>query len=185
MTATTPDIVVRHYNGRQFDAIRHIALDLYRAVFAHEIDEPFWSVERFAHRIDRHATMTGFGAVIVYAHSEPIGMAYGITLPPTTHWWATIHPPLTDPAFTHEDGHRIFALFEVIATPDYQNKGAGRRVHDELLATRNENRVTIATHHGNTHARDTYTRWGYHHIGTRQPEPPAPLMDVYVRDRTS
>jgi hypothetical protein len=116
--------------------------------------------------------------------SNPSVSPYGITLPATTRWWATIQPPLTDPAFTREDGHRTFALFEVIVKPEHQGHGIGRQIHDHLLATRSEQRVTTATHHGNTHARNTYTTWGYHHIGTRQPTPPAPLIDVYLYTRT-
>jgi GNAT superfamily N-acetyltransferase len=184
MTNPPPDVQLRHYAGHEFSAIRHIAINLYREAFKHEIDKPFWSVQRYSQRIDRHAAMSGFSAVIAYTNAEPIGFAYGITLPATTRWWTTIQPPLTDPAFTREDGHRTFALFEVTVTPQHQGQGIGRRIHDELLAQRSEQRVTIATHHGNTHARTTYTTWGYHHIGTRQPTPPAPLLDVYLRDRT-
>jgi GNAT superfamily N-acetyltransferase len=183
MTADKPDIDICHYAGHEFSTIRHIAIDLYREEFIHEIDEPFWSVERYSHRLERHAAMSEFSAVVAYTNGEPVGFAYGITLPATTRWWATIQPPLTDSAFTREDGHRTFALFEVIVAPQHQGHGVGRRIHDDLLATRSEQRVTIATHHGNTHARDTYTKWGYHHIGTRQPTPPAPLLDVYLRNR--
>ncbi|MGH4008377.1 MAG: GNAT family N-acetyltransferase [Pseudonocardiaceae bacterium] len=183
MANPQPDVELRHYAGHNFSAIRNIAIDIYRETFGHEIDKPFWSVERYSQRLERHATMAGFTAIVAYAHNGPIGFAYGITLPATTRWWATIQPPLTDPAFTHEDGHRTFALFEVIVKPGHQGQGIGRRIHDHLLSTRSEQRVTIATHHGNTHARTTYTKWGYRHIGTRQPAPPAPLLDVYLRDR--
>jgi GNAT superfamily N-acetyltransferase len=183
MTNPKPDVELRHYGGHHFSAIRNIAIDIYREAFAHEIDKPFWSVERYSQRLDRHAAMAGFTAVVAYRHEEPIGFGYGITLPTTTRWWATIQPPLTDPAFTREDGHRTFALFEVVVKPKQRGQGIGRRIHDHLLATRSEQRVTIATHHGNTHARTTYTTWGYHHIGTRQPTPPAPLLDVYLRTR--
>jgi ribosomal protein S18 acetylase RimI-like enzyme len=183
MTAAKPDVKLSHYTGREFSAIRNIAIDLYCEEFAHEIDKPFWSVERYSQRIERHAAMSGFSAAVAYTNEEPIGFAYGITLPTTTRWWATIQPPLTDPTFTCEDGHRTFALFEVIVKPEYQGHGIGRRIHDELLSKRTEQRVTIATHHGNTHARNTYIRWGYRHIGTRQPTPPAPLLDVYLRAR--
>ncbi len=183
MTAVKPYIELHRYTGHEFSAIQNIAVDLYREAFGHEIDEPFWSVERFSQRIERHATMSGFSAVVAYAQEEPIGFAYGITLPATTRWWATIQPPLTDPTFTREDGHRTLALFEVIVKLERQGQGIGRRIHDELLSKRSEQRVTVATHHGNTHARDTYTRWGYRHIGTRQPAPPAPLLDVFLRTR--
>ncbi len=185
MTSPKPDIQLRHYTGGEFSTIRNIAINLYREAFAHEIDQPFWSVHRYSHRIDRHATMSEFGAVVAYTHQEPAGFAYGITLPATTHWWATIQPPLTDPAFTREDGHRTFALFEVIVKPEHQGHGIGRRIHDQLLASRGEQRITIATHHGNTHARNTYTKWGYRHIGTRQPTPPAPLLDIYLHTRNN
>lgn len=177
------DIKLRHYTGHEFSVIRNITIDLYREAFGYELDEPFWSLERYRQRIERHATMSGFSAIVAYTKEEPIGFAYGITLPDTTRWWATIQPPLTDPTFTHEDGHRTFALFEVIVKPAHQGQGVGQRIHDELLAKRSEQRVTIATHQGNTHARNTYTTWGYHHIGTRQPAPPAPLLDVFVRTR--
>jgi ribosomal protein S18 acetylase RimI-like enzyme len=183
MTAARPDVKLRHYAGPKFSTIRNIAVDLYHEVFWREIDTPFWSVERFSRRIERHAAMSGFGAVVAYVNEKPIGFAYGITLPATTRWWATIEPPLTDPTLTREEGHRTFALFEVIVKPEHQNQGIGRRIHDELLAERGEQHVTTATNHGNTHARNTYTRWGYRHIGTRQPTPPAPLLDVFLRDR--
>lgn len=183
MIAAKPDVELHYYTGHEFSTIRNIAIDLYRETFRHEIDKPFWSVERYSQRIERHATMSGFGAVVAYATEEPIGFAYGITLPVTTSWWATIQPPLADPTFTREDGHRTFALFEVIVKPQHQGQGIGRSIHDELLDKRSEQRITIATHHGNTHARNTYTTWGYHHIGTRQPAPPAPLFDVYLRAR--
>ncbi|MGH3903436.1 MAG: GNAT family N-acetyltransferase [Pseudonocardiaceae bacterium] len=188
MTNSKSGVELRHYAGHEFSAIRHIAINLYREAFEHEIDKPFWSVERYSQRIERHAAMSGFGSIVAYAHEEPIGFSYGITLPTTTRWWATIQPPLTDPTFTREDGHRTFALFEVIVKPEHQGQGIGRRIHDELLAKRGEQRVTIATHQGNTHARNTYTRWGYHHIGTRQPAPPAPpapLLDVFLRARVN
>src|SRR5262249_41009023 len=140
--------------------------------------------EQYSRRLERHATMAGFTAVVAYIHDEPVGFAYGITLPATTRWWTTIRPPLTDPALIREDGHRTFALFEVIVVPVYQGQGIGRRIHDHLLATRSERRVTIATHHGNARARGIYTIWGYDHIGTRQPQSPnAPLLDIYLRAR--
>jgi len=183
MTKAKPDLELRHYAGYEFSAIQNIAIGLYREAFRHEIDKPFWSVERYSQRIQRHAAMSGFSAVVAYTNGEPIGFAYGITLPATTRWWATIQPPLTDPTFTREDGHRTFALFEVVVAPEHQGHGIGRHIHDELLAKRSEQRVTIATHHGNTYARNTYTRWGYRHIGTRQPTPPAPLLDVFLRTR--
>ncbi|HSZ30940.1 MAG TPA: GNAT family N-acetyltransferase [Pseudonocardiaceae bacterium] len=180
MTNPKPRIGLRHYAGHEFSAIRNITIDLYREAFEHEIDEPFWSVEKYSQRIERHAAMSGFSAVIAYT-DEPVGFAYGIALPPTTRWWATIQPPLTDPTFTREDGHRTFALFEVIVKPHHQGHGIGRRIHDDLLAQRIEQRVTIATNHDNIRARNTYLKWGYHHIGTRQPAPPAPLLDVFLR----
>lgn len=181
VTVDKSRVELRRYTATEFSAIRQIFIDLYTEVFAHEINEPFWSVEKFAERIDRHASMRGFDAVVASLRNRPIGYAYGITLPATTRWWATIRPPLTDPEFTREDGNRTFALFEVIVQPEWQNQGIGRRIHEELLSTRFEHRVTIATHHGNTHARKTYLRWGYEHVGTRQPKPPAPLLDVFIR----
>jgi GNAT superfamily N-acetyltransferase len=176
-----PNIELRHYTGGELNEIRQIFIDLYAEVFAHEIDDPFWSVENYARRIDRHATMSGFNTIVAYHDNKPIGYAYGITLPPTTRWWATIQPPLTDSAFTHEDGRRTFAVFEVIVKPEWQNQGIGRYIHDNLLSERSEQRVTIATHQGNAQARKAYLRWGYEHIGTRQPTPSAPVLDVFLR----
>jgi ribosomal protein S18 acetylase RimI-like enzyme len=177
------NVELRHYTGRELNQIRQAFIALYAEVFAHEIDNPFWSVENFARRIDRHATMPGFDAIVAYHGNEPIGYAYGIILPATTRWWATIQPPLTDSEFTREDGHRTFAVFEVIVKPEWQNQGIGRHIHDNLLSGRSEQRVTIATHQGNAQARKTYLRWGYEHIGTRQPTPSAPVLDVFLRSR--
>jgi hypothetical protein len=41
MTDPKPDVELRHYAGYEFSAIRHIAIDLYREAFGHEIDKPF------------------------------------------------------------------------------------------------------------------------------------------------
>lgn len=168
---------------KELNVVRDVAVDLYREVFAHESDDPFFSLRRFIQRIERHAGMVGFEAVVAHACGEVAGFAYGITLPDTTRWWATVHPPLDDSSFTHEDGHRTYALFEVIVKPGYQGHGIGRRLHDELLAQRGEERVTVATRRGNTRARAAYTSWGYRHVGTRQPASSGPLLDVFVRAR--
>jgi GNAT superfamily N-acetyltransferase len=174
-------IELQRYTDRDFDEVRSIFIDLYTEVFFHEIENPFWSVENFTQRIDRHRAIPGFTAIVAYHRNEPIGYAYGITLPATTHWWSTIQPPLTDSSFTYEDGHRTFAVFEVIVRHKWQNQGIGRRIHERLLSERPEQRVTIATHQGNTQARKTYLRWGYEHIGTRQPTPSSPVLDVFAR----
>ncbi|MGH3853260.1 MAG: GNAT family N-acetyltransferase [Pseudonocardiaceae bacterium] len=183
MTNPKAGVELHHYAGHEFNAAQDIAINVYRETFGHQIDTPFWSIQRYGQRIKRHSAMSGFSAIVAYVNEEPIGFAYGITRPTTTRWWATIQPPLTDPTFTREDGHRTFALFEVMVKPEHQGQGIGQRIHNTLLAIRGEQRVTIATDHGNIHARNTYTRWGYHHIGTRQPTPPAPLLDVFLRTR--
>ena len=76
------------------------------------------------------------------------------------------------------------ALKEIGVRPAWRKTGTARRIHDALLATRDEPFVTLmvnpAAGDGKVHA--LYTSWGYEDIGQSQPSPASPVLTVMIRD---
>ena len=158
----------------------HLLTDIYRQVYADRLTDSFFSVARFADRLTQHAAGPRWEAVIGYAGPDPVGYAYGAGRPAGTGYWATVTPP-PDPAFAAEDGQRTFVLFEFMILPAWRKSGASRAVHDELLAGRDEHRVTLAVEHEHPRVRALYESWGYQFVGQRTPTVDSPVMDILWR----
>jgi hypothetical protein len=75
------------------------------------------------------------------------------------------------------------ALKEIGVRPAWRKTGTARRIHDALLATRDEPYVTLmvnpAAGDGKVHA--LYSSWGYEGIGQSQPSPTSPVLTVMIR----
>jgi GNAT superfamily N-acetyltransferase len=93
-----------------------------------------------------------------------IGFAFGYTLKKgDTHWWGGVQPE-PSAAFLVETGSRTFVLSEIEIRRDWQSRGVGRLVHDELLSERSEERATLATGPDGA-AQPTYRSWGWEKVG--------------------
>lgn len=75
------------------------------------------------------------------------------------------------------------ALKEIGVRQTWRKTGTARRIHDALLATRDEPYVTLmvnpAAGDGKVHA--LYRSWGYEGIGQSQPSLASPVLNVMIR----
>jgi ribosomal protein S18 acetylase RimI-like enzyme len=143
------------------------------------LDQSFYTVDRFGERLDAYAADPTFSLVTGHAGGELVGYAFGGTLPDKTRWWTGLRDA-KDPDVTRETGRRTFGFRELLVRKRYQGHGIGRRLHDEMLADRPEERATLLVRVDNP-ARELYLRWGWTVVGTVQPFPDAPIMEAMVR----
>jgi len=160
-------------------AVRGDLLDVYAEVRAPLLHLPNYAITAFGECLDRHGAEPGFAAVLAYADGQPIGYAYANTIEHGDRYWQRTTPPPAD-EYTQQPA---VALKEIGVRPAWRGTGSARRIHDELLRTREEPYVTLmvnkAAGDGKVHA--VYRSWGYEDIGQSQPSPASPLLTVMLR----
>lgn len=177
----TPEITLHRYGTDQLPTIRPTLVGVYAEVYEKEIGEdPFFSVDRFEGRLTGHSSRPSWEAVVAYDGGEAAGYVYAAALPQNTGWWAHMLQPLPE-ADTTEDGTRTLALFEIMVRAPWRGTGLAHRIHEELLAGRTEERVTLLVEPGHPKVKALYERWGYQHIGDQQPFPDAPVYTTMLR----
>ncbi|MDX2819933.1 GNAT family N-acetyltransferase [Streptomyces ipomoeae] len=181
MTAPTGTVKLVRYGIDQLDAIRPTLVSLYAEVYAADIDkDPFFSIERFTERLAGHASRPSWEAVVAYDGGEAAGYAYASALPEHTGWWAHMLKPLADDD-VHETGQRTLALFELMVRTPWRGTGLAQHIHEELLAGRTEERVTLLVDPEHPKVKALYESWGYRDIGGQQPFPDAPVYATMLR----
>lgn len=144
--------------------------------------DPFNSTETFLHRFDRYTSTPAFDMVVAYESGQPVGLTWGWPLPTGARWWDGLLTDLGE-GFTEETGERTFALSEIMVASEWEGRGAGRALHDELLGARPEQRATLLVSPTNDRAYTAYRRWGWECVGQLRPGwPDAPTFDVLMRD---
>lgn len=176
------ELELRRYDAPAARDLRATVEQIYRASYVEAIAaaDSFHTVEAFMGRFDAYASRDGFDMLIAWRVGEPIGQTWGWPLGADTGWWQGLLSPL--PAeFTHEDGHRTFALSEIMVRHDLTGRGIAHTLHDRLLAGRAEERATLLVNPSNTAAYRTYLRWGWRKVGQLRPGwPDAPIWDVLI-----
>lgn len=161
------------------DPVRSDLLDVYAEVRAPMLHLPNYAITAFGERLDRHSGEPGFTAVLAYADGHPVGYAYGNTIEHGDRYWQRTSPA---PADTYTERPAV-ALKEIGVRPAWRKTGTARRIHDALLATRDEPFMTLmvnpAAGDGKVHA--LYESWGYEDIGQSQPSAASPVLTVMVR----
>ncbi|HKT04878.1 MAG TPA: GNAT family N-acetyltransferase [Rugosimonospora sp.] len=152
------ELVVRHFDARGAEAQRDELTGLYRRVWlaGWKDDDPFFSTERFADRLDSHLTRPGFALVTARLDGHLIGYIYGF-------------------GRTAEDK---FIICELMVAADHRRQGIATRLHDEVLSTRREQSAELLVDKQNAPAQSAYRRWGWRRTGDLQPFPDAPDYDV-------
>ena len=175
-----------HFHTRTYDAagareIREQLFAVYAEIYAAQLSDPFYSVERFAERFAGHSDRAGFRLVAAAIENDLVGYAYGGPLPARTKWWQGLREDVA-PELLAEDGSRTFALNEIMVKESWRRRGIAKSLHDELLTDRPERRATLLVDPTNTPARTAYLSWGWHVLGHLQPFPDAPVYDALVVD---
>lgn len=174
------DLVLSHHDAADARRLAHdVIVPIYAASHADVIDDPFYSVQRFLDRLDGYAQRDGFEMVAAHMATEPVGLAFGYTLPPTTRWWeGLVGEPPDD--LTRETGHRTFALNEIMVDPAHQRQGIARALHDELMSSRPEERATLLVRPDNEPAQTAYANWGWRKVAKLKPFPDSPVYDALI-----
>lgn len=175
------DLELRHYDATGYSAIRETLLDIHDEIWG-GTGEALSSREEFAPLADRWAGRGSWSCVVGYDHDTPIGYAYGAPLTSRTTWWSKVTPAPSD-EFAAETGERTFALSELMVRARWRGTGAGRTLHDELLANRDEDRVTLLVHAAHQAVVARYQQWGYQLIGEARPFEGAPDLYAMVLNR--
>lgn len=156
---------------------------VYAEVFAEEpYEETPESIAKAFRRFRSQVRKSTFRSALARtAVGEPVGIAYGYPLSPTTGWWDRLITPV--PAgFRREDGQRTFGLMEFAVRAAWRRLGVGRRLHDVLLGGGTEERVLLNALPDAEAAQAAYQAWGYRKVGAAHPWEGAPLHDVMLLD---
>jgi GNAT superfamily N-acetyltransferase len=156
---------------------------LYARVYADHLNDPFYTIERFAERFEGHSSRPGYQLVTGHIDENLVGYAYGVPLAANTRWWEGLQGSFP-PGTVVEDGRRTFAINEIMVDERWRRRGVAHALHDTLLAGRPEQRATLLVDPGNTPARTAYLAWGWQVLGQLQPFPDAPVYEALVLDLT-
>jgi GNAT superfamily N-acetyltransferase len=174
---TAPTTELRTFT--ELGAIRGDVLDVYAQVRAPLLHLPNYAVTAFGERLDRHSDEPGFAVVLAYSNGQPVGYAYGNRIERGDRYWQRTTP---EPAEQYTRQPAV-ALKEIGVLAAWRKTGTARRMHDSLLATRDEPYVTLmvnpAAGDGKVHR--LYQSWGYQDLGRSQPSAASPVLTVMIR----
>jgi ribosomal protein S18 acetylase RimI-like enzyme len=154
-------------------------LDEIQAVYATAF--PHYDLGDHKRRTLGQTASSGFEAVTAQVQDALVGFIYGLPLSPRSGWWTDLDPTPPD-GFTTETGGRTFAVIDLAVLPAHRSHGLGRRLMDELLRGRPEERATLATSPREQELQQMYERWGWRRAG-RVPGAEGetqPSYDLYV-----
>ncbi|MGV9849673.1 GNAT family N-acetyltransferase [Streptomyces sp. NPDC003442] len=122
-----------------------------------------------------------FSAALGTGDGEPVGIAYGYPLSPSTGWWDRLTTPVDD-ELRREDGCRTFGLMELAVRAPWRRLGVARRMHEAVLTDTTAERVLLNARPDVAAAQAAYRSWGYRKVGEAHPWEGAVLHDVMVLD---
>lgn len=172
--------LVQRFQLGDLDYIRPVLEQLYAECYAADRDSPFFATERFLERLSDHAG-AGWEATVAYSRGTPAGYAYGCPLPVDTVWWDGTAPDSSMDS-AREDGHRTFAVLQLMVRAEWRGTGLARRLHDDLLGPRREKRATLLVESAHTKVRQLYEQWGYTAVARSHPYRDGPTYDIMLRD---
>ncbi|MGV9369080.1 N-acetyltransferase family protein [Micromonospora tulbaghiae] len=170
---------LRHHTAAEAELLVDQLVDVY--LDAHADDGPRYTAERYEQQLAAHMLRECWELVTARVDDELVGYIYGFPLAADTRWWDGIHEPVPD-GFTDEDGHRTFAVCELLVRRSWQRRGIARALQDRLLSTRREQRATLLVRPDNAPAQRAYDSWGWQPAGRLQPaRDGAPLFEVRIK----
>ncbi|WP_433221046.1 GNAT family N-acetyltransferase [Dactylosporangium sp. CS-047395] len=174
------NLTFAHFSAADAEQIlESVVAPIYAATHADVISSAFYDPDRFLQRVRGYMRSPGFELVTATAKAEPAGLALGYALTAGARWWQGLTTEV-DPDAIAENGHRTFALCELMVHPKLQRLGIARAIHDELLRSRPEDRATLLVRDDNTAAQTAYAKWGWTKLGKLQPYPDSPNYDALL-----
>ncbi len=110
--------------------------------------------------IERHSRQDRFRLAAAYDEEGLAGFAYGYTSVPGG-WWRDIVTTALDPDAVEGWFSDAFEFVELAVHPRAQQRGAGRRLHDDLLAGVGNRTAVLSTQVDNVAARRLYRARGW------------------------
>jgi ribosomal protein S18 acetylase RimI-like enzyme len=175
-----PPLKFRRYDAAGARSVRELVADIHRDAYGEGAG--FSSDEAFMRRYDAYTARDGFDLLIAEHNGTPVGQAWGWPLDEgaANGWWAGLLDE-PEPGFTRENGHRTFALSEIMVRQAATGQGIAHALHDELLGARTEERATLLVRPTNENAYQAYLRWGWRKTARLRPAwPDAPVFDVLI-----
>lgn len=179
MTTAAADLTIEYADSPGMRQRREDLLAVYAEIYANELSEPFFSVPRYWERLEAYASRAGFSLVLGWIDGELVGYALGYTLPPNAGWWRGLRGDIP-PEVVAEDGHRTFAINEIMVRAAWRRRGYARALHDALLRDRPEERATLLVEPDNVAARGAYLSWGWRKLSDLQPFVDAPVYEAML-----
>lgn len=174
---------IRTLKQDSFHDYRDELIEVYEEVYAEQLDDPFFSSERYWSRLMAYAARDGFRAVAAEVDTTLVGYALGYTLPAESRWWQGLRSDL-DAKTLVETGTRTFALNEIMVRKTWRRRGIARQLHNALLEGASEERATLLVLPDNTAAQAAYRSWGWQRVGELQPFDDAPVYDSMILELT-
>jgi GNAT superfamily N-acetyltransferase len=157
-----------------------VLAEVYRVVHAADLGLVDHSDPTVEQRLDWTAQAPGFAATIGYADDRVVGAVLGAPLPPETLWWRDLSSG-ADPDLVREWPGRTFAVCEAFVLPEFQRQQVGLRLFPELLASRPEQRASLAVADSNTGVWRAMELRGWQRVGDLVPFPGWRRHAMFVR----
>ncbi|MFJ8577939.1 GNAT family N-acetyltransferase [Micromonospora sp. NPDC093277] len=159
-------------------------VETYKEVYSAQLNDPFFSPERYWDRLVAYAGRDGFRAVVGDFDGALVGYALGYTLPAESPWWGGLLSNV-DARTLVETGDRTFALNEIMVRERWRRRGIARRLHDALIKQVTAERATLLVLPDNVAAQAAYRGWGWQKLGELQPFHDAPVYDAMILNLTN
>jgi ribosomal protein S18 acetylase RimI-like enzyme len=150
---------------------------VYAAVFSQPpYNEGPKMADDFISWVHDESNRAGFAMVVAYADEQPIGFAYGYTMP-AGEWFRNTDQPAPPQAQKSDK----FAVMEWAVLPSRRGEGIGRILMDLLLDARPENWAVLTVDPASD-ARNIYERAGWRQVASTKPSRTWPAMNVMALD---
>ncbi|MFF2848703.1 GNAT family N-acetyltransferase [Streptomyces sp. NPDC058001] len=165
---------LKHYGHEDAKDIRTLLLDIHDAIYEGSSDA-FRARERFAQFVDGWSGRDGWVCVIGFDEGEAVGYAYGAPFSPGGWWRDSERPESLAPT------ERAFALSELMVLTRWRKTGASLKLHEGLLAGRDEEAVTLTVDLSHPKVVALYESWGYERGSESKPFDDSPTFAVMLK----
>jgi ribosomal protein S18 acetylase RimI-like enzyme len=151
---------------------------VYAAVFSQPpYNEGPQMADNFVSWVHDESHRAGFAMVVAYADGQPIGFAYGYTMP-AGEWFRNTDQPAPPQAQKSDK----FAVMEWAVLPGHRGEGIGQTLMKLLLDGRPESWAVLTVNPASD-ASAIYERAGWRRVATTKPSRTWPAMNVMTLDR--